>query len=195
MFTPPPSPLPKPRDLGRGANGFDEKLVDEKSEDLDMGSLADDVAQRKAEIGRRIKWAILIVPALFVLATLFSRVFVCSGRDPWPPVDILDGPLLRTHHRRSPQQSGNGQNPPTSTLPPQTQQTIPPVPSSPPPLPTPFPAPLTQANDFTTQGCQAFFRNMTQQESFLACRPFSLLIQFSSTFLNVSVFVPFRYVF
>jgi hypothetical protein len=179
MFTPPPSPLPMQRDLNR-VEVEDDKRVEDILEDLDLDSLQDDVAQRKAAIGRRAKWAVVLVPVFFVLATLLFRIVIHSTHEPWPPLDAWRRPSHSINYRR--QQSGSA----TTTLPPQTQQTIPPVPSSSPILPTPFPAPLTTANDFTTQGCQAFFRNMTQSESFLACRPFSLLMQFSSTFVNVS---------
>lgn len=77
--------------------------------------------------------------------------------------------------------------PPTS-LPPVGSQTVPTIPSAPPILPTPFPQPLDQSlsSNFTTQICENFFVNMTASTPFRACRPFSLLLQTSSAFINVS---------
>ncbi|KAL5522573.1 hypothetical protein ACEPAG_8590 [Sanghuangporus baumii] len=77
---------------------------------------------------------------------------------------------------------------PTTTVP-QTEQTIPPVPdtSNPPALPTPFPQPFDTTgatSNVTTQACANFFTNMTQTLPFRSCRPFSLLEQFSSEFIE-----------
>ncbi|KAL5523183.1 hypothetical protein ACEPAF_1450 [Sanghuangporus sanghuang] len=77
---------------------------------------------------------------------------------------------------------------PTTTVP-QTEQTIPPVPdtSNPPALPTPFPQPFDTTgatSNVTTQTCANFFTNMTQTLPFRSCRPFSLLEQFSSEFIE-----------
>ncbi|KAL5480874.1 hypothetical protein ACEPAI_9815 [Sanghuangporus weigelae] len=77
---------------------------------------------------------------------------------------------------------------PTTTVP-QTEQTIPPVPdtSNPPVLPTPFPQPFDTTgatSNVTTQACANFFTNMTQTLPFRSCRPFSLLEQFSSEFIE-----------
>ena len=172
-----------PRDLSTNDRPVKEKPSEDGQgalENLDPDTLTCN-AQRKAVVGRRFKWAILTVPIFLVFITLLSRAVTRNGHEPWPVLTSWDRSIpTPAIHRRSPQQDSA-----TTTLPPQTQQTIPPVPASPPVLPTPFPAPLTQANDFTTQGCQAFYRNLTQSEPFLACRPFSLLIQFSNTFLNV----------
>ena len=87
--------------------------------------------------------------------------------------------------------TGSQTDTPTSTTSvPQTEQTIPPVPdsSNPPTLPTPFPQPydtLGVASGVKTQGCQTFFQNMTQSEAFRTCRPFSLLLQYSTEFIEV----------
>lgn len=87
--------------------------------------------------------------------------------------------------------TGSQTDTPTSTTSvPQTEQTIPPVPdsSNPPTLPTPFPQPydtLGVASGVKTQGCQTFFQNMTQSEAFRTCRPFSLLFQYSTEFIEV----------
>ncbi|KAL5499163.1 hypothetical protein ACEPAH_1681 [Sanghuangporus vaninii] len=77
---------------------------------------------------------------------------------------------------------------PTTTVP-QTEQTIPSVPdaSNPPVLPTPFPQPFDTTGatgNVTTQTCANFFTNMTQTLPFRSCRPFSLLEQFSSEFIE-----------
>ncbi|OCH84511.1 hypothetical protein OBBRIDRAFT_741478 [Obba rivulosa] len=60
------------------------------------------------------------------------------------------------------------------------------IPQTPPVLPTPFPQALdtTLSQNFSSVGCQNFFVNMTQTGPFLTCRPFSLLLQESSAFIN-----------
>lgn len=75
---------------------------------------------------------------------------------------------------------------PTSTQGP--SQVVPTIPSSAPDLPTPFPQAFdtTLGSNFTTLTCEAFFTNMTQSLPFRQCRPFSLLSQTSSAFLQVS---------
>ena len=66
--------------------------------------------------------------------------------------------------------------------------TIPTVPSDPPVLPTPFPQPFDSTGittNFSTEGCRNFFLNMTQTAPFRQCRPFSMLVQYSSAFIGV----------
>lgn len=86
--------------------------------------------------------------------------------------------------------SSTSSSPPTGT---QTSgQTVPTVPSSAPPLPTPFPQAFdtTLGSNFTTDSCEQFFANMTQSPPFRQCRPFSFLSQTSSAFLQVSETIP-----
>ncbi|PFH49905.1 hypothetical protein AMATHDRAFT_75921 [Amanita thiersii Skay4041] len=72
----------------------------------------------------------------------------------------------------------------TTTTPP-SQQPVPTVPSSPPLLPTPFPQPFEQLSaDNLSIACATFLANMTNSPSFRRCRPFSLLLQNSNTFVQ-----------
>ncbi|KZT25787.1 hypothetical protein NEOLEDRAFT_1114189 [Neolentinus lepideus HHB14362 ss-1] len=60
---------------------------------------------------------------------------------------------------------------------------LPTIPADPPVLPTPFPQPFDQLEqNFSTQGCQAFFIDMLQAEDLRDCRAFSLLLQNSFAF-------------
>lgn len=76
---------------------------------------------------------------------------------------------------------------PSATVP-VTAQPLPTVPNNP-VLPTPFPqafdSSITQA--FKSDSCFNFFSNMTSSAAFRTCRPFSLLLQTSNTFLSVSI--------
>ncbi|EMD35597.1 hypothetical protein CERSUDRAFT_85543 [Gelatoporia subvermispora B] len=67
-----------------------------------------------------------------------------------------------------------------------TDGPTPTIPMTPPVLPTPFPQPLDTiiSQNFSSEGCLDFFTNMTQTGPFLTCRPFSLLLQLSSAFIN-----------
>lgn len=75
----------------------------------------------------------------------------------------------------------------TSTLP-SSLQSVPNAPTSTIAIPTPFPQPFdtTLSNNFSTQGCSAFFTNMTQSSAFRQCRPFSLLYKNSNALTAVS---------
>jgi hypothetical protein len=67
---------------------------------------------------------------------------------------------------------------------------LPIVPITTPVLPTPFPQPLDSSltRNFTTSACYQFFLNMTNTLPFRSCRPFSLLLQSSSEFTEVTFF-------
>lgn len=84
----------------------------------------------------------------------------------------------------------------TATIEPSTSdQTVPTIPASSPNLPTPFPQPFDSqlSQNFSTVSCFEFFSNMTNTVAFRSCRPFSLLLQSSEAFIDVSVsfyFIP-----
>ncbi|KAI0792506.1 hypothetical protein C8Q75DRAFT_753184 [Abortiporus biennis] len=163
----------------------------------------DEAKQRTA---RRMRWSILMVPAVLILITLSTRYLSHPA-----VLDLLSnhhGPLhwdvdaVKLHKRHpqaqaqtislptptasqlsvAPQSSGSS----SSATPTSASQTIPTIPASPPVLPTPFPQPLdtTLSLNFSTLGCENFVLNMTQSQPFRACRPFSLLEQSSSAFLE-----------
>ncbi|KAF8965098.1 hypothetical protein BDZ97DRAFT_1659359 [Flammula alnicola] len=70
---------------------------------------------------------------------------------------------------------------------PVSSQPVPVIPASPPTsLPTPFPQPFdgTLAQNFSSLTCSNFFTNMTNSAPFRQCRPFSMLLQSSTQFIN-----------
>jgi hypothetical protein len=71
---------------------------------------------------------------------------------------------------------------------PTAPQAIPTVPSAPPTLPTPFPQAYDQqlTYNFSSSSCLTFFSNMTDSSAFRQCRPFTLLAQTSSAFIDAS---------
>jgi hypothetical protein len=74
-----------------------------------------------------------------------------------------------------------------ATTTPASAQPLPTVPYAAPTLPTPFPQPIdTLEQNFTSEACYAFFLNMTESADFRTCRPFSLLLDSSNAFLEVS---------
>ena len=173
-----------------------------------LGSVMDD----KRRIARRTRWTVLLVPAVLLLVGLSSRHLSRNSALSELESFIHDSPLhIYEHdahhfaHKRSPQTATlsnsatpsesslvNSQTPSSTTVVPQTSQTIPTVPdsSNPPPLPTPFPQPYDSTGattNLSTVGCQNFFTNMTQSIEFRQCRPLSLLEQFSSEFIQVSL--------
>lgn len=73
----------------------------------------------------------------------------------------------------------------TTTNPSISDQQLPPIPNTPPVLPTPFPQPLDNlTQNFSSVSCFNFFTNMTNSDAFRSCRSLSLLIQSSSGFLQ-----------
>ncbi|KAH8108741.1 hypothetical protein DFH11DRAFT_1631010 [Phellopilus nigrolimitatus] len=167
--------------------------------------------QQKQRTARRTRWAILLVPVVLVLVALSTRHV--SSFDAFDDLDKSAAPerwseLDHGHHKRTPfpqilslsdpaapsssilvTADASPQVPTTTTELSQTQQTIPPVPNptNHPALPTPFPQPFDTTgatSNVTTESCANFFTNMTQTEPFRACRPFSLLEQFSTEFIQ-----------
>lgn len=224
MFTPPPSPTPfrvaPPR---RDSSPASEKSAfltpgdyypsvpltsSSKSPEIDPISLSTEAKQR---IARRTKWTILLVPAILLLITASTRYLshpvafdILSGELHDEAPSIVDWHLHKRHPQALPTSSASISFPtPTSTSTSSvpsttasiTDQDLPTIPQSPPVLPTPFPRPLTAINqNFSTLGCQNFFTNMSSSESFLDCRPVSLLIKTSGDFIQVStLYQPFQF--
>lgn len=231
MFTPPPSPQPIPRIIVTS----DDSSEEDNEKDMVMSSpslmayhdedeLEDAVAAHaekqlwKQTTTRRIRWTILLVPAVLLLVALTTRNLaskpsivehvdehwsstthdrrhihkrvpqVLSLTDPAAPTDSS---ILTTSEATS--TGSQTSQAPASTSIAQTQQTIPPVPSNP-VLPTPFPQPFdtTFSNaNLTLQSCVNALTNMTQSDEFRACRPLSLLEQFSDAFIEVRFFFIF----
>ena len=168
----------------------------------------------KKRIGRRIRWAVLLAPLVFVLVGLSTRYLTHPA--------ALD--LLSSHETNSgwaaisdwsPHKRHAAPEPAATTIdestPSGTSLSIAAtasssasatsaaagsgsttVPTSKPVLPTPFPQPFdsTLSSNYSTVGCQDFMTNMTQTPAFRQCRPFSLLVQDSNAFITVSPFVP-----
>jgi hypothetical protein len=168
----------------------------------------------KRKIGRRTKWAsILVVPLVLILVAATTRYLahpavldVLGTRSPTPE-SVWDWNM----HKRHPQGLAEDSNPPSSSLPSSLEfptaassstssastvsasaasassGAIPTVPSTDPVIPTPFPQPFDSlGQNFSSLACQNFFINMTQTEAFRSCRPFSLLLQSSNDFIQVS---------
>lgn len=163
----------------------------------------------KRIISRRMRWAVLIVPLVLVLITTMTHyvthpvVFDVLSGSPnmdWVP-SLTDWRPHKRHPFPQPQlatTSGSSIVFPTAVPSPSSStptattsavpQSVPTIPSAAPVLPTPFPQPFDSSlqNNFTTQGCENFFLNMTSTAAFRSCRPFSLLLQSSQAFLEVS---------
>ncbi|KAF4618585.1 hypothetical protein D9613_010091 [Agrocybe pediades] len=198
MFTPPPSPVP-PRnsDLPRS----------ESPPPLDLNEKEDMLPQESPEemkrrAGRRLRLAVLLVPLLVILFSLYqtylaNRVSELSTTQPlshsWHGL-VRDehGPKLHKRQSSSNSQvsnsSGSQSSSSSSTSSTPTRvadQPLPTVPSAPPVLPTPFPQSLVDlGQNFTSPSCAAFFTNMTGSAPFRSCRPFSLLLGSSPDFIN-----------
>lgn len=185
MFTPPPSPRP----AAHFAPVFNP--TSPSSVDPTLGA--------KKRTGRQFRWAVVIVPLLLMAITISARLL--SSVTPFSPPSpvswhglIADGSNRRPHRRHplpEPQLQQTSSTSSRSTSAPTSStgisnQITPTVPSSPPPLPTPFPQPFdgSLAQNFSSLPCFNFFGNMTNTQPFRACRPFSLLLQSSDSFIN-----------
>jgi hypothetical protein len=232
MFTPPSSPKP-PLKQGDPEPRFD---VDYESDDEPPFSYPEDI--RKHALGRKMTWAVVLLPLFLIVVTLITRFFTHPAM-----LDVLSNPDWRssswrttgggwTRHKRHPD---NGPVPPPSPspLPPPpaltttatlsgrapesstssslvvfptqpisissstsstrpsttTSQRLPTVPTGTIDVPTPFPVPFDTSfqQNFSSVSCYNFFLNMTNSISFRSCRPFSLLLQRSNAFIEVSV--------
>ena len=181
MFTPPPSPLPPP-----------EPSL-EPSVPADSPEPSHDTALKRKTTSR-IRWSILAVPVVLVLITLTTR---CISRSvpsdlfpsfPHEPRDNSQFSHWGLHKRYpSPQQPVAPHAGRANANPTPSPTAVPTIPVNP-PLPTPFPQPFdtTLSKNFSTQACIDFYTNMTLSLPFRRCRPFGLLAEYSSQFIEVS---------
>ena len=182
MFTPPPSPLPPP-----------EPSPDPSAPAVPPESSHNLTSKRKTT--SRIRWSILTVPAVLILITLTTRYishpalldsFSALPQLPRDSSQFGDWGLHKRHP--SPQDPTAPHAPRANTSPTPSVTTVPTIPNNP-PLPTPFPQPFdtTLSKNFSTQACLDFYTNMTLSLPFRRCRPFGLLAEYSSQFIEVSV--------
>ncbi|KAI0346418.1 hypothetical protein BDW22DRAFT_1296956, partial [Trametopsis cervina] len=120
---------------------------------------------------RRIRWTVLLVPAMLMLIALSTRYLSHSmNLTPWQSSYRTTDFQALLFSKRDGNSSGS----------------LPSIPASPPNLPSPFPQALDESltTNFTTQLCVNFFTNMTASSAFRTCRPFSLLFQTSAAFID-----------
>lgn len=171
------------------------------------------VDDNKKQTGKKYRYAVLFVPALLIIFTMCSTYVLHTPpgrqhtlawttwlagdsflpslhrRDDYPqtPPSMASSPTLAV--RADPTSATSASRSTASSGSPVSAQTTPTVPSSPPVLPTPFPQAFDSSQsiplNFSSASCSAFFTNMTSSPSFRTCRPFSLLLQSSSDFLDV----------
>ena len=181
MFTPPPSPLPP-----------QSSLPDSPVPAVSRESSCDTAIKHKRT--SRLRWSILAVPAVLVLITLTTRYIShpvlfdsISGfpREPHDSAEFNDWGLHKRHPSPLPHAIPHVAR--ADSDPPPSVTTVPTIPVDP-PLPTPFPQPFdtTLSKNFSTQACIDFYTNMTMSLQFRQCRPFGLLTQYSSQFIDVS---------
>ncbi|KAF8581330.1 hypothetical protein K439DRAFT_1636274 [Ramaria rubella] len=213
MFTPPPSPLPSrapvvsaPPELKLAtAVGKEPEYPfphipspSPKSPCIAEAGPSRIPLDVKKRSGRRTLVFIALLPAALILtASLrhFIRVPTVVNVDKFQPVAL---------QKRDPQglevatSSGGTATPTSSSLTPTTSvplspsvtptstTALPTVPTSDGAIPTPFPQPFdaSLSANFSTQGCQDFFANFTQDLDFRQCRAFSFLLNTSSAFLQ-----------
>jgi hypothetical protein len=197
MFTPPPSPQPS------GSCSFPSSSVSSQ-ESIERFSSSQD---SKRWIGRRFRWAVILVPLIVVVVTVcvgypttsqvsFRPLSSFSWRElskqsSWHVHKRSPGPQMPTSLSDSPSQSASQTTPSapasSSSQTPISEQPAPMIPSAPPTLPTPFPQPFdgSIAQNFSSVSCSNFFANMTSSAPFRSCRPFSMLFGSSTQFINV----------
>ncbi|KAH9922890.1 hypothetical protein B0H21DRAFT_701385 [Amylocystis lapponica] len=111
---------------------------------------------------------------------------ISSTADPSP--SAADHPSGTSPSTDSTYPSSTGTTSPSSASSASTSAstTLPTIPASSPVLPTPFPQPwdTSLGQTFSTETCELFFQSMTNDINFRACRPFSLLLQSSSNFIQ-----------
>lgn len=176
MFTPPPSPLP-PK----------EPSFDQSAPPAPPESPPNTTAKRKT--ASRIRWSILAVPIVLVLITLTTRyishpvafdLFSALQLEPHDSSQFDDWGLHKRHPSPAAPHVARASGSPTPSV-----TSVPTIPNNP-PLPTPFPQPFdtTLSKNFSTQACVNFYTNMTLSLPFRRCRPFGLLAEYSSRFIQ-----------
>ncbi|KAF9467744.1 hypothetical protein BDZ94DRAFT_1287463 [Collybia nuda] len=186
MFTPPPSPLPfkskndKPRTIV-----VDTELLAGSSK---PSPTFVSPHEKKRAIGRRTIWTVLAVPLVIILITASTRYFThpvafdIFSQDPaWHSLVTTTG--IWTPHKRHPAPEPQKSGSPTPTT--LVNAPLPTIPTNailPTPFPQPFDSDITQ--NFSSISCFSFFSNMTNAPAFRSCRPFSMLQQSSSDFIN-----------
>jgi hypothetical protein len=210
MFTPPPSPNPPHNKYERDDDDFRDSAAQ-----IIIDAQAN---ERKRLVGRKTKWAVVLVPLILVLITAFNRFasqpimfnFLTSSSassnwHSWPPnVDVWRSHRQHLSSRtfdngsqklsvapvHSKSSSSSSSSPSSSSSTAETTSQTPAIPTIPSTavVPTPFPQPLDSSfqNNFSSVSCYNFFLNMTNTLPFRACRPFSLLLQSSEAFLEVT---------
>lgn len=210
MFTPPPSPMPVPAPTGESSPSQSLALTTPEHDSVcpfpHMASpspkspcTAEAGPSRtplevKKQSGRRTLLLIALLPAALIISASLRHFIRISA-----PV-VLDEPTIPiSFAKREPQliTAATSTPTPTSSAPPLSSNSLSPsgVPTSTSSLPaipslgslpTPFPQPFdaSVSDNFTTQGCQAFFTNFTQDENFRQCRSFSFLLNASAAFLQ-----------
>ncbi|RDB29718.1 hypothetical protein Hypma_013965 [Hypsizygus marmoreus] len=194
MFTPPQSPLPNKRAFSPRPD-----VAEEPESTIGMPASPSDIVKR--QIGRRTtRWAMLLVPLVVIFITVSTQYLtgpVAFDAFAKPPEPMSWEKLTMhghgwTHHKREPapapqlasltSTSTSGAPTPTTT----NATPVPTVPSSPPDLPTPFPQPFDAdiTQNFSSISCFNFFSNMTNTPAFRTCRPLSLLLESSNTFIE-----------
>lgn len=215
MFTPPPSPSRPSIELPSSSSPRGSKhlsppiayIPSAKGKEVAQNHIPEpNVELVKRRTGRRYRFAVFALPILLIALTFCTTYAIqmpASRQLTWPTW-INHASFLPSLHRRdsyprtppsptltiranpSPTTSGSSSKPSASG----SSQLIPSVPASPPTLPTPFPQPFDGAGipaNFSSTSCSGFFSNMTASAAFRTCRPFSLLSQTSTDFLNVCV--------
>lgn len=183
MFTPPPSPLPP--------------QIYSSDPPTPTAPPEPSLSAAKKRKTSRIRWSILAVPAVLVIITLTSRCISHPVLLDWISAlphesrgnsEFDDWGLHKPHH--SPQHHAGSHVARANDNATPTTTTVPTIPVNP-PVPTPFPQPFdtTISKNFSTEGCADFYNNMTLSLPFRRCRPFGLLAEYSSQFIQVSVCV------
>ena len=210
MFTPPPSPLPT-QQFRQSTGGYFDRAAHDMVYPVSPSST--DAKRATAQRTKWAVLSVPLVLVFITLTTRYlthpAALDVLSGsagRHSWPPASLADW----RPHKRHPYPQGlvaasssssaivfpTGPPSASAAMPAATsaaatinasEQAVPPIPTAASVLPEPFPQPFDtslQAN-FSTQGCQNFFLNMTTSTALSSCRPFSLLLQSSQAFNNV----------